>query len=228
MWCVPQQHQLVLVVCRRVLQRRPSLLFPRSPLPFRFHLPSFRNLSPWNQRYFSCQMANIRSVKIDLILVFCLMDLFIFCSPEEELLAQQLAAAESAVTEKGNFIAKLKEQGADKAEIVQHANEYQQLRGKVDDLRKQLEMPRRLDINKGTFDGIMKRRFFFSPAFGIYGGVSGLYDLGPPGCAMKANTINIWRKHFVVAEGMFEVDTTGVTPFNVLKCVSSEFLFFFS
>ena len=137
--------------------------------------------------------------------------------PEEKLLAEQLAAAESAVTEKGVLLGKLKEQGADKGEIAQHANEYQQLRVNVEELRKRLEMPRRLEINKGTFDGIMKRRFFFTPAFGIYGGVSGLYDLGPPGCAMKANTINIWRKHFVVAEGMFEVDTTGVTPFNVLK-----------
>ena len=130
---------------------------------------------------------------------------------------KQLSDAETAVTEKATLLTKLKEQGADKAEIVQHANEYQQLRSKVDELRNKLEMPRRLDINKGTFDGIMKRRFFFTPAFGIYGGVSGLYDLGPPGCAMKANTINIWRKHFVVAEGMMEVDTTGVTPFNVLK-----------
>ena len=66
----------------------------------------------------------------------------------------------------------------------------------------------------------MKRRFFFTPSFSLYGGVSGLYNLGPPGCAMKANMINLWRKHFVVAEGMYEVDTTSVTPEHVLRFLS--------
>ena len=31
----------------------------------------------------------------------------------------------------------------------------------------------------------------------IYGGVSGLFDLGPPGTALQSNLLDIWRKHFV-------------------------------
>ena len=31
----------------------------------------------------------------------------------------------------------------------------------------------------------------------IYGGVSGLFDLGPPGTALQTNLLDIWRKHFV-------------------------------
>ena len=51
----------------------------------------------------------------------------------------------------------------------------------------------------------MKRRFFYGPSFSLYGGVAGLYDYGPAGCAMKANMVNYWRNHFVVEENMLEV-----------------------
>jgi len=42
-------------------------------------------------------------------------------------------------------------------------------------------------IKTQGFEELMKRRFFFTPSFSIYGGVAGLYDYGPPGCAMKSN-----------------------------------------
>lgn len=45
---------------------------------------------------------------------------------------------------------------------------------------------------------------FYTPAFDIYGGVSGLYDYGPAGCALTNNIIDIWRKHFVLKENMLE------------------------
>lgn len=48
-------------------------------------------------------------------------------------------------------------------------------------------------------------------------GVNGLYDFGPMGCAMKANFLQAWRKHFVLEEQMLEVDTAMLTPEPVLK-----------
>ena len=48
-------------------------------------------------------------------------------------------------------------------------------------------------------------------------GVKGLYDFGPPGCAVKTNFISQWREHFVIEEGLLEVDCTAVTPSNVLE-----------
>lgn len=63
----------------------------------------------------------------------------------------------------------------------------------------------------------MRRRLFYTPSFEIYGGVSGLYDYGPPGCALQANLVEMWRKHFVLEEGMLEVDCTMLTPHDVLK-----------
>lgn len=66
-------------------------------------------------------------------------------------------------------------------------------------------------------EGVLRRRFFYAPSFDIYGGVSGLYDYGPPGCALQANIVDAWRKHFVLEEDMLEVDCTALTPHEVLK-----------
>jgi glycyl-tRNA synthetase len=51
----------------------------------------------------------------------------------------------------------------------------------------------------------MVRKMFVIPSFEIHGGVKGLFDLGPPGCGLKANVIDTWRKHFVLEESMLEV-----------------------
>jgi hypothetical protein len=67
-----------------------------------------------------------------------------------------------------------------------------------------------------AFDTVMKRRFFFGPSFYIHGGVSGLFDYGPTGCAMKKSIIAAWREHFVVEDGMLEIDCPSVTPEPVL------------
>lgn len=73
------------------------------------------------------------------------------------------------------------------------------------------------EFSREVLEGLLKRRFFFAPSFEIYGGVSGLYDYGPPGCALQANIIDTWRKHFVLEEDMLEVDCTALTPHEVLK-----------
>ncbi len=66
-------------------------------------------------------------------------------------------------------------------------------------------------------EDLLKRRFFYDQSFAIYGGVSGQYDFGPMGCAMKANLINAWRSFFILEEQMLEVDCTMLTPEPVLK-----------
>jgi len=77
--------------------------------------------------------------------------------------------------------------------------------------------PNKLELNRDNFDSLIKRRFFIAPAFSIYGGVRGLYDYGPPGCAVKANLLDYWRQHFVLEENMLEVDCTSLTPEVVLQ-----------
>ena len=70
---------------------------------------------------------------------------------------------------------------------------------------------------QSLLEDLCKRRFFFTPAFSIYGGVAGLYDLGPPGCALKANMESLWRQHFIIYDNMFEISCTCLTPEQVLK-----------
>ena len=48
-------------------------------------------------------------------------------------------------------------------------------------------------------------------------GPQGLFDLGPPGCALKANLLDTWRRHFVLAENMLEMECTNLTPEVVLR-----------
>lgn len=54
--------------------------------------------------------------------------------------------------------------------------------------------------------------------FGVcVSGVSGLYDFGPVGCALKNNILQAWRQHFIHEEQILEIDCTMLTPEPVLK-----------
>ena len=72
-------------------------------------------------------------------------------------------------------------------------------------------------LDRPTLDSLLRRRLFYTPSFEIYNGVAGLFDYGPPGCALQANIIEVWRKHFVLEEDMLELDCTALTPAEVLK-----------
>ncbi|RSH95146.1 Glycine--tRNA ligase 1, mitochondrial [Saitozyma podzolica] len=73
------------------------------------------------------------------------------------------------------------------------------------------------EFDKAVLDALLARRFFFSPAFEIYGGVAGLYDYGPTGSGLQANILDAWRKHYIIEEDMLELDTTIMTLSEVLK-----------
>ena len=94
-------------------------------------------------------------------------------------------------------------------------------------------------FDKVRFEALLNRRFFYAPAFEIYGGackqtrtlslahspsffitsigVAGLYDYGPPGSSLQANIIGEWRKHFIVEDHMLEIDSTIMTPAPVFE-----------
>ncbi|MBA2858988.1 glycyl-tRNA synthetase [Methanococcus maripaludis] len=64
---------------------------------------------------------------------------------------------------------------------------------------------------------LTKRRGFLWNSFEIYGGIAGFFDYGPLGAILKNNVINTWRKHYIVNEGFYEIDSPTVTPYEVLK-----------
>lgn len=70
---------------------------------------------------------------------------------------------------------------------------------------------------RSSIEELLKHRFFFKPSFEIYGGVSGLYDYGPPGCGLKRELEDLWRKHFILEEDMLEISGTNLTPEVVLE-----------
>jgi glycyl-tRNA synthetase len=79
-------------------------------------------------------------------------------------------------------------------------------------------------FSRTNFESLLKRRFFFTESFEVYrqaggfkGDNRGLYDYGPPGCALQTNIVDQWRKHFIIEESMMEVDCTVLTPEPVLK-----------
>lgn len=82
--------------------------------------------------------------------------------------------------------------------------------------QKQGELEQWLQKKRSSIEDLLKRRFFYRPSFEIYGGVSGLYDYGPPGCSVKRELEDLWRRHFVLEEDMLELSGTNLTPEVVL------------
>ena len=66
---------------------------------------------------------------------------------------------------------------------------------------------------------LARRRGFFWPAYEIYGGVSGFYELGPLGTLLKKNIENKWREWFIKKhqEYVVEIETPVITLSKVLE-----------
>jgi glycyl-tRNA synthetase len=71
--------------------------------------------------------------------------------------------------------------------------------------------------HREQLEDLCRRRFFYRPAFEIYGGTAGFWTYGPPGSAVKNNLIALWRKHFVIEESLMEIEDTNIMPHPVLK-----------
>ena len=63
----------------------------------------------------------------------------------------------------------------------------------------------------------LKRRGYLQPSYEIYGGVAGFFDYGPLGAALKTNVENLWRRHYVLGEGMAEIQCPTISPEQVFR-----------
>ncbi|XP_067928852.1 glycine--tRNA ligase-like isoform X2 [Watersipora subatra] len=129
---------------------------------------------------------------------------------------ETLAPLRLAVQEQGNLVRKLKEEKADPVTIKAAVTE---LKARIKSLElKVLELePKEEKFDRLKMEDLLKQKFFYDISFSIYGGVAGQYDFGPLGCAVKNNIIDEWRKFFVLEEGIFEVNTSCLTPEPVLQ-----------
>jgi glycyl-tRNA synthetase len=64
---------------------------------------------------------------------------------------------------------------------------------------------------------LAKRRGFFFPASGAYGGVAGFHTYGPQGATLKRNLEAAWRDRFVTREGHMEIDAPDIMPEAVFE-----------
>ncbi|CAL1543894.1 unnamed protein product [Lymnaea stagnalis] len=126
-----------------------------------------------------------------------------------------LAPLRKAVKEQGDIVKQLKADGAGDIDLQRAVAELKHRKKALED--KELELSPKDAFDRLKMEDLLKQKFFFDQSFAIYGGVNGLYDFGPMGCAMKANLLQAWRKHFILEEQMLEVDTAMLTPEQVLK-----------
>jgi glycyl-tRNA synthetase len=64
---------------------------------------------------------------------------------------------------------------------------------------------------------LAKRRGFYFPAAGAYGGAAGFWTYGPQGAALKDNIEDAWRNRFVVRAGHQEISAPDVMPEAVFE-----------
>jgi glycyl-tRNA synthetase len=119
---------------------------------------------------------------------------------------------EQKIIIQGDKIKALKAKKASKTEIQPFVQELVELKSQLKELQL-TEKP----FDRAQLESVLAKRFFVTPSFEIYGGIAGLSDYGPPGCALQNNILQLWRQHFVLEEDMLEVECTNLTPESVLK-----------
>uniref|UniRef100_A0A672G280 Glycine--tRNA ligase n=1 Tax=Salarias fasciatus TaxID=181472 RepID=A0A672G280_SALFA len=135
---------------------------------------------------------------------------------EQLTMEEVLAPLRKAVKDQGDLVHQLKEEGASEQEVSKAVAELKARKKTLE--TKELSLQSKDDtVDRVKMEDTLKRRFFYDQAFAIYGGVSGLYDFGPVGCALKNNILQVWRQHFIQEEQILEIDCTMLTPEPVLK-----------
>lgn len=121
----------------------------------------------------------------------------------EDSLRRALAEKQSTIDASGNTIRQLKSSGASKSEIDEAVKALNALKLEKTSIETQLKASVSGDANGSVMSrdafrqavvNTLERRLFYIPSFKIYRGVAGLYDYGPPGCAVKSNVLAFWRQ----------------------------------
>lgn len=131
-------------------------------------------------------------------------------------LEQVLGPLRRDVKEQGDLVRSLKEQNAPKVDIDAAVRVLKEKK-KILETKEASLVPKDSFIDRTRLEDVLKRRFFYDLSFAIYGGVSGLFDYGPPGIALKKNILRLWESHFVLEEDLLEIEASQLTLEPVLK-----------
>lgn len=108
-------------------------------------------------------------------------------------LQDEIDSIAAKITKQGAEVRTLKKSSSDASVIAEAVNALQKLKIEHDALMKSFDDATGGGdtFNRKTFDEMVLRKMFVIPSFEIHGGVKGLFDLGPPACALKVRRINI-------------------------------------
>lgn len=102
-------------------------------------------------------------------------------------LRDELDALNAAITKQGAQVRILKKEGGTAQDIFEAVAQLQTLKIAAAEKTAILEQDA-VRFNRKTFDDLVLRKMFVVPSFEIHGGVKGLFDLGPPACALKVRS----------------------------------------
>jgi len=124
--------------------------------------------------------------------------------PKESALRQALAEKQAAVDAQAAAVRELKSaKSADQAAIDAAVEALKAVKLEKASIEEQLQSMIKSNGNdtaasreafRQSVINTLERRLFYIPSFKIYRGVAGLYDYGPPGCAVKSNVLAFWRQ----------------------------------
>jgi glycyl-tRNA synthetase len=137
-------------------------------------------------------------------------------SPTTENAIDDVYSLQAKITKQQSIVRQLKKDGADPEAVGAEVNILLELRAKLNEMEK-LTAPSIEVFNRKAFDELIVRKMYVVPSFEIHNGPAGLFDYGPPACALKANVLSLWRQHFVLEENMLEMECTNLTPSSVLE-----------
>lgn len=128
----------------------------------------------------------------------------------------EIFALQAKITQLQSTIKTLKKEGKTNADIVAESNKLNELRTHLAEMVK-TQSQNEPQFNRKSFDELILRKMYVVPSFEIHNGPAGLFDYGPLACALKANMLALWRRHFVLEENMLEMECTNLTPSAVLE-----------
>ena len=108
---------------------------------------------------------------------------------QQELLRDELDGLNAALTKQGALVRTLKKEGGTADAIAAAVQQLQTLKIEASEKSASLAAATTSSaagaFQRRAFDDLVLRKMFVVPSFEIHGGVKGLYDLGPPACALK-------------------------------------------
>jgi glycyl-tRNA synthetase len=118
----------------------------------------------------------------------------------EESLRKSLTEKLSAVERQADTVRSLKSSSAPKPDIDAAVQALNALKLEKSTIQKSLQSllsgsgSDSREAFRQSLVNTLERRLFYIPSFKIYGGIAGIYDYGPPGCAVKSNVLSRWRQ----------------------------------